>query len=101
MWKRACKSKASAITTISTNMAMKETKTTVVQTEIPEGLLVQAQTLVAAGWFRNLDELVLNALRCFIESHQADLMEEFIRQDVEWALTGKEFQSGTGNGQVY
>jgi Arc/MetJ-type ribon-helix-helix transcriptional regulator len=85
--------KPSEITHISKNMVMKETKTTVVQTEIPEGLLVQAQTLVEAGWFRNLDELILHALRRFLESHQADLMEEFIRQDVEWGLRGNEFQS--------
>lgn len=71
-------------------MTIKETKTTVVQTEIPDGLLTQAQDLVAAGWFRNLDELMLDALRRFLESHQGELMEEFIRQDVEWGLRGDE-----------
>ena len=71
-------------------MAMKEAKTTTVQTEIPEGLLTQAQDLVSAGWFRNLDELLLDALRRFLESHHGELMEEFIRQDVEWGLTGNE-----------
>ena len=71
-------------------MAMKEAKTTTVQTEIPEGLLTQAQDLVSAGWFRNLDELLLDALRRFLESHRGELMEEFIRQDVEWGLTGNE-----------
>lgn len=75
-------------------MATKETKKTVVQIEIPDRLLVQAQTLVAAGWFRDLNELMLDALRRFLESHRADLLEEFIRQDVEWGLTGKELQSG-------
>jgi len=69
---------------------MKEAKTTTVQTEIPEGLLTQAQDLVSAGWFRNLDELLLDALRRFLESHHGELMEEFIRQDVEWGLTGNE-----------
>lgn len=69
---------------------MKEAKTTVVQTEIPDGLLTQAQDLVEAGWFRNLDELMLDALRRFLESHRDELMEEFIRQDVEWGLTGNE-----------
>jgi Arc/MetJ-type ribon-helix-helix transcriptional regulator len=69
---------------------MKEADTTVIQTEIPKGLLTQAQGLVAAGWFRNLDELMLDALRRFLESHRGELMEEFIRQDVEWGLTGSE-----------
>ena len=61
-----------------------------VQTEIPDGLLTQAQHLVAAGWFRNLDELMLDALRRFLESCRGELMEEFIRQDVEWGLRGDE-----------
>ena len=71
-------------------MTTKEAKTTTIQTEIPNGLLTQAQDLVAAGWFRNLDELMLDALRRFLESHRDELMEEFIRQDVEWGLTGSE-----------
>jgi hypothetical protein len=71
-------------------MTIKETKTTMVQTEIPDGLLIQAQDLVAAGWFRNLDDLMLDALRRFLESHRGELMEEFIRQDVEWGLRGDE-----------
>ena len=71
-------------------MAMKEAKTTLVQTEIPDGLLNQAQDLIAAGWYRNLDELMLDALRRFLESHRGELMEEFVRQDVEWGLSGDE-----------
>ena len=65
-------------------------KTTVVQTEIPDSLLQQAQNLVAAGWFRSLDEVMLDALRRYVESHRAELMEAFIRQDVEWGLHGEE-----------
>jgi hypothetical protein len=71
-------------------MTAKEAKTTTIQTEIPNDLLTQAQDLVEAGWFRNLDELMLDALRRFLESHRGELMEEFIRQDVEWGLTGNE-----------
>lgn len=71
-------------------MNVNETKTTVIKTEVPEGLLTQAQGLVAAGWFRDLDELMLDALRRYLESHRGELMEEFIRQDVEWGLSGGE-----------
>ncbi len=63
---------------------MKKGKTTIVQTRIPDDLLVQAQALVTAGSFRNLDEVMLDALRHFLASHQDKVMEEFIRQDVEW-----------------
>ena len=69
---------------------MPEGKTTVVQTEVPDSLLQQAQTLVEAGWFRSVDEVMLDALRRYVESHRAELMESFIREDVEWGLHGEE-----------
>jgi Arc/MetJ-type ribon-helix-helix transcriptional regulator len=46
------------------------------------------QALVTAGWFRSLDEIVVDALRRFVESHQGELMDEQIREDVEWGLRG-------------
>ena len=67
---------------------MPKGQTTVIQTEIPINLVTQAQKLVDAGWFRDFDDLFLDALRRFIESHRDKLMEEFIREDVEWGLTG-------------
>ena len=69
---------------------MIESQTTTIHTEVPVSLATQAQKLVEAGWFRNLDELLQDALRRFLESHREDLMEEFIRQDVEWGLSGDE-----------
>ena len=67
---------------------MSKTQTTLIQTEIPKSLVSQAQKLVDAGWFRDIDDLFLDALRRFIESHRENLMEEFIREDVEWGLIG-------------
>ena len=61
-------------------------QTTVIQTEIRKSLVTQAQKLVDAGWFRDIDDLFLDALRRFIEFHRETLMEEFIREDVEWGL---------------
>jgi Arc/MetJ-type ribon-helix-helix transcriptional regulator len=69
---------------------MIEAQTTTIQTEVPVNLAVQAQKLVEAGWFRNFDELLQDALRRFLESYREELMEEFIRQDVEWGLMGDE-----------
>jgi Arc/MetJ-type ribon-helix-helix transcriptional regulator len=69
---------------------MNPLQTSSIQMEVPNSLIAQAQKLVDAGWFRDLDEIVLDALRRFLESHQEDLMEDFIRQDVEWSLTGDE-----------
>jgi hypothetical protein len=45
---------------------------------------------VEAGWFRSLDEVMLDALRRYVESHRVELMETFILQDVEWGLRGDE-----------
>jgi len=67
---------------------MPKAQTPVIQTEIPINLVAQAQKLLDAGWFRDIDDLFLDALRRFLESHRENLLEEFIRQDVEWGLTG-------------
>ena len=69
---------------------MDKVQTTTVQMEVPTGLFAQAQNLIEAGWFRSFDEIMLDALRRFLEAHRAELLEEFIRQDVEWGLTGND-----------
>jgi len=69
---------------------MIETQTTTVRAKVPARLLTEVQAMVETGWFRSLDELMTDALRRFIESHRAELMERFILQDVEWGLYGKE-----------
>ena len=67
---------------------MGEMQTATIQTDVPVGLLAEMQMLVEAGWFRDLDDLMLDALRRFVESRRAELMERFIREDVEWGLSG-------------
>ena len=62
--------------------------TATVAAEIPVRLLGEMRSLVDAGWFRDLDELILEALRRYVESHRAELMEDFVREDVEWGLRG-------------
>ena len=69
---------------------MGEARTATIQIDVPVRLLTEMQTLVEAGWFRDMDELMLNALRRFVESHRTELMEGFIREDVEWGLRGDE-----------
>jgi len=67
---------------------MGEMETATIQTDVPVGLLAEMQMLVKAGWFRDLDDLMLDALRRFVESRRAELMERFIREDAEWGLHG-------------
>jgi len=58
------------------------------QADLPEGVMREMQSMVDAGWFRSTDELVLDALRRFLDSHRGDLMQDLIREDVEWGLHG-------------
>jgi Arc/MetJ-type ribon-helix-helix transcriptional regulator len=69
---------------------MGDTQLAMIKTDVPVRLLTEMQMLVEAGWFRDLDDLMLDALRRFLESHRAELMERFIREDVEWGLHGDE-----------
>jgi Arc/MetJ-type ribon-helix-helix transcriptional regulator len=72
-----------------TIMATKPESTTL-RTEVPSRLLAEMQSLVDAGWFRSLDEVMLDARRRFLDSHREDLMQGLLREDVEWGLCGKD-----------
>lgn len=65
-------------------------KMATVQAEVPARLMTEMKMLVEAGWFRDLDDLMRDALRRFVDSHRSELMERFIREDVEWGLHGEE-----------
>ncbi|MEI6146480.1 MAG: CopG family transcriptional regulator [Methylococcales bacterium] len=59
-------------------------------TEIPNQLWQQAQALVQQGWASNLQEVVNEALRRYLESHQDVLTESYIQDDVKWGLHGED-----------
>ncbi|MCK9607934.1 MAG: ribbon-helix-helix domain-containing protein [Methylomonas sp.] len=61
---------------------------TTLQTQIPDQLLQQAQYLVQQGWVANMDELIAESMRRYLESHREAMTEQFIREDVEWGLHG-------------
>ena len=69
---------------------MAEIQMATVQTDVPARLFTEMQMLVESGWFRDMDELMSDALRRFVESHRAELIERFIMEDVEWGLHGDE-----------
>ena len=62
--------------------------TTTIQTTLPTHLAKQIETLIREGWFPNADVLIAEALRRFLDTHRAELMERFIREDIEWGLYG-------------
>jgi Arc/MetJ-type ribon-helix-helix transcriptional regulator len=57
---------------------------------IPDQLDQAIDALIVGGWFESRDQLVCEAIRRFLDAHQPDLMERFIREDVEWGLRGRE-----------
>ena len=63
---------------------------TEIQTHIPEQLNKQMQMLITEGWFSDMDEILSNALRRFLDSHKPDIMEHFIQEDIDWGLHGTE-----------
>jgi len=67
-----------------------EMETTTVQTELPIRLLAQMQSLVNDGWFQDINDLIVDALRRFLETRRPELMERYLREDVEWGLHGQE-----------
>jgi Arc/MetJ-type ribon-helix-helix transcriptional regulator len=60
-----------------------------IKTEIPDSLYDSSKILVEEGWFENEKEVFTEAIRRYVESHRPDLMEQFVKEDVEWGLHGE------------
>jgi len=61
-----------------------------IHTEVPEQLYNKAAVLVKEGWFRDEKDIFAEAIRRFLDTHQSELMEKFVRNDVEWGLHGND-----------
>jgi Arc/MetJ-type ribon-helix-helix transcriptional regulator len=59
---------------------------TSMQIELPDQLAGAIQRLVQNGWFQTEREIIRLALVEFIHRHQAELTEQFQREDIAWAL---------------
>ena len=59
---------------------------TSMQIELPDKLADAVQRLVQNGWFQTEQEIIRLALAEFIRRHQAELTEQFQREDIAWAL---------------
>lgn len=57
-----------------------------INVDIPEKLAGEIEKYIKGGWFSNEAELMREALREFIRHHQVRLMEQFMEEDIEWAL---------------
>jgi Arc/MetJ-type ribon-helix-helix transcriptional regulator len=60
-----------------------------IETEIPDRLDREIDALVEHGWYKSREHVLQEAVRRFLECHRAELMERFVRDDVEWGLRGR------------
>jgi Arc/MetJ-type ribon-helix-helix transcriptional regulator len=60
-----------------------------VEAKISERLDQQIDALVEQGWFNSRDEVVRQAIGRFMQAHRPEMMERFIRKDVDWGLRGR------------
>ena len=63
---------------------------TTIKTEISDQLWQQAQSMVEKGWVHNMDELISESIRRYLESHPETMSERFIREGIEWGLHGQD-----------
>jgi Arc/MetJ-type ribon-helix-helix transcriptional regulator len=63
---------------------------TTLQTQRPDQLIQQAQYMVQQGWIANVDELIAEAMRRYLESHREAMAEQFIKEDVDWGFHGQD-----------
>jgi hypothetical protein len=62
--------------------------TTAVEIKLPVDLASKAQSFVKQGFATDMDHLMAEALSRYLESHEPELTEAFIREDVKWGLHG-------------
>jgi len=58
----------------------------IVKVDLPEKLALEIENYVKGGWFNDESEVVRAALQEFISHHRLELIEKFMKQDIEWAL---------------
>jgi len=61
-----------------------------IQVEFPDKLAAEVEALVGTGWFGSEGELIRAAVLEFVRRNRAELLEEFIGDDIQWALSRKE-----------
>lgn len=54
----------------------------------PDRLRQKLDSFVADGWASSADDIVVEALRRFLDSHEPGLIESQVMSDVEWGLKG-------------
>jgi Arc/MetJ-type ribon-helix-helix transcriptional regulator len=61
-----------------------------VRAHFPRRLLDEAKALAEEGWFEDLDSVLQEALRRYLDAHRAELLDRFVREDVARGLGGED-----------
>ncbi len=57
--------------------------------ELPDQLAQKIEALIAEGWFASEEEFARLALSELLRHHSFQLQEQFLREDIQWALNLK------------
>jgi len=57
--------------------------------EFPDKLAAEIEAYVRAGWFGSEADVIRAAVSEFVRRHRIELLERFMRDDIEWALKQK------------
>jgi Arc/MetJ-type ribon-helix-helix transcriptional regulator len=60
-----------------------------IKVSLPEKLEIELENYVKDRWFTDEAEVVRIALQEFIRHNKLKLMEQFMKEDIEWALKVK------------
>ena len=60
-----------------------------IKVALPVKLELEARKYVKGGWFTDEAELLRTALEEYIRHHRFQLMERFMKEDIDWALKVK------------
>ena len=52
-------------------------------------LVAEVDLLVKEGWYASRSELLRDAVRKMVEEKRLFMLEESVREDIEWGLHGK------------
>ena len=57
-----------------------------IHVELPDKLAAEIEAYVQAGWFGSEGEVIRAAVADFVRRRRVELLERFMRDDIEWAL---------------
>ena len=57
-----------------------------IHVELPDKLAAEIEAYVQAGWFGSEAEVIRAAVADFVRRRRVELLERFMRDDIEWSL---------------